>query len=167
MTMRKANHVVASLLLWNVVLASAVVAAEGPGVAPAITGFRASDAATERAREASMAVGIRADTLRKHLRILTSAPHVAGTAADRATAEYVRQRLEAYGWDAKIEPVPVFLNYPGEARLELIEPRHETLATRERGVDGDKDSFDSAAFDAFHGYAAAGDVTASAVTWTT
>ncbi len=132
--------------------------------APArITGFRASEVEAERAREARVAAAIRPDTLRRHLRILTEEPHVAGTPADLKTAEYVRDRLAAYGWDAHIEPVPVLLNYPGEARLELIEPTNEPLALREQGIAWDKDAFDEAAFSAFHGYAAAGEVTAAVV----
>ena len=88
---------------------------------------------------------------------------MAGTPADLKTAEYVRDRLAAYGWDAHIEAVPVLLNYPGEARLELVEPTHEPLSLREEGAAWDKDAFDEAAFSAFHGYAAAGEVTASVV----
>lgn len=132
--------------------------------APArITGFRAVDAEAERAREAQVAATIRPDTLRRHLRLLTEEPHVAGTPADLKTAEYVRDRLAAYGWDARIEAVPVYLNYPGEARLELVEPTHEPLALREQGAAWDKDAFDEGAFTAFHGYGAAGEVTAPVV----
>ncbi|HYM79867.1 MAG TPA: M28 family metallopeptidase [Candidatus Limnocylindria bacterium] len=128
-----------------------------------ITGFRLSDTSEQLAREARAAAAIHRDTLRRHLRILTEEPHVAGTPQDRATAEYVRQRLAAYGWDARIETIPVYLNYPREHRLELIEPTQATLAVRERGLLGDKDAFDVAAFDGFHGYGAAGDVTAQVV----
>ena len=128
-----------------------------------ITGFRATEVEAERAREAQVAAGIRPDTLRRHLRILTESPHVAGTPADLKTAEYVRDRLVAYGWDAEIESVPVYLNYPGEPVLELIEPTREPLSVREQGMAWDKDSFNPDVFSAFHGYAAAGDVTAPVV----
>ncbi len=145
---------------------SAGIAVAGPAGAqpPAgLTGFDAAGAAAELAREASMAALIRPDTLRRHLRILTEEPHVAGTPADRATADYVRQRFAAYGWDAQIVEIPVWINYPKLSRLTLVEPVQEKLAVRETGVIWDKDATASGAFDAFHGYSASGDVTAQVV----
>jgi N-acetylated-alpha-linked acidic dipeptidase len=134
-----------------------------PTKPPAITGFRTDAVTAELSREAAVASTLRPDSLRRHLRILTAEPHVAGTPADKATAEYVRQRLAAYGWDARIETFPVYLNYPAEVRVDLVEPARETLAVRERGVPWDKDAYGGAAFDAFHGYAASGEVTAPVV----
>ena len=142
------------------------VAEMAPGnLAPpaGLTGFRPDSIDAELAREARAASLIRPDTLRRHLRILTEEPHVAGTPADRATAEYVRQRLAAYGWDAQIVAIPVWLNYPKSALVELLEPEPVKLAVREKGAAWDKDSHDAAVFDAFHGYGASGDVTAQAV----
>ena len=130
---------------------------------PSLLGFRSADVPAERAREATLDAGIRPDSLRRHLRILTETPHVAGTPADLADAEYVRNRLIAYGWDAHLEAVPVYLNYPAEPVLELAEPTATPLATRERGLQWDKDAYDRDAFPAFHGYGAAGEVTAQVV----
>ena len=126
-------------------------------------GFSIGEDAEELVREKTVAGVFKADSLRRHLRILTAEPHVAGTPADRATAEYVRERLAAYGWDARIEEVPVYLNYPTLSRLELVAPARETLALRERGVPWDKDAYSLRAFDAFHGYSASGEVTAGVV----
>jgi N-acetylated-alpha-linked acidic dipeptidase len=128
-----------------------------------ITGFAPDSIDAELAREAGVAAALRPDSARRHLRLLTEEPHVAGTPADRATAEYVRQRLAAYGWDAQIVAIPVWLNYPKSVHLELLEPARETLAVREQGAAGDKDSHDANVFDAFHGYAASGDVSAHVV----
>jgi len=152
---------VAALLAVLLLASTLVLEAQAPPAA--ITGFRPTDAIAQREREAKAAAAIRPDTLRKHLRLLTEVPRVAGTPADLKTAEYVRDRLAAYGWDARIEPVPVYLNWPIESKLELVEPVAETLATRERGQPWDKDAYDGAAFDAFHGYGAAGNVTAQVV----
>ena len=142
------------------------VAEPAPGgiVAPmGITGFAPDSIAAQLAREARAARVIRPDSLRRHLRMLTEEPHVAGTPADKATAEYVRQRLAAYGWDAKLVEIPVWLNYPKVTEVELLEPVRETLSVRERGVRGDKDGVSADAFDAFHGYAASGEVSAQVV----
>jgi N-acetylated-alpha-linked acidic dipeptidase len=131
--------------------------------APHLTGFAPGSARAEIERELAVDRVLKPDTLRRHLRILTATPHVAGTPADRATAEYVRDRLAAYGWSARIEEIPVYLNYPVASRLELVTPARETLAVRERGVPWDKDAYGAAAFDAFHGYSASGEVTAEVV----
>ncbi len=128
-----------------------------------LTGFAPSAIDAELARESRVADTIRPDSLRRHLRLLTEEPHVAGTPADRATAEYVRQRLAAYGWETRIEAVPVWLNYPKVSRLELIEPVAETLAVREKGIPHDKDSHDADVFDAFNGYSASGEATGQVV----
>jgi N-acetylated-alpha-linked acidic dipeptidase len=149
----QAGSAAVALLAW-----AAATAAETP-----ISGFRPADVAAERARETQVAATLRVDSLRRDLRVLTEEPHVAGTPADRATAEFVRDRLVAYGWDARIEAIPVWLNYPKRQFVELVEPGREPLATRERGVAWDKDAWDAAAFDAFHGYSASGDVTAPVV----
>lgn len=142
----------------------AATAADPPSIDPArMTGFRDADAQAERERESHAAAAIRPDTLRRHLRMLTEEPHVAGTPADFATAEYVRQRLAAYGWDARIEAVPVYLNWPAEMRLEVLEPQVRRLSVREAGVEWDKDAWSGGAFDAFHGYSASGDVTGGVV----
>src|SRR5205085_2917345 len=124
---------------------------------PRLTGFAPADEPHELAHEAAAAAMLRPDTLRKHLRILTGRPHVAGTPADHATAEYVRARLAAYGWDTRIEEIPVWLNYPTEVSLELVAPRHESLSLREQGVAWDKDGWSSDAFGAFHGYSPSGE----------
>ena len=154
-------------------LAGALVFALAPGAAlpthaaaPAplpMSGFRPADAALERAREADVERVVRPDSLRRHLRILTEQPHVAGTPADRADADYVLARLKSYGWDAHLETVPVYLNYPTASKLELVEPDQTALSLREHGIPGDKDGWDPAAFDAFHGYGAAGEVTAQVI----
>ena len=85
------------LLLVLLVASSAAPDAAPAPPAAKITGFRAVDAGAELEREAAMAAVPSADSLRRHLRILTESPSVAGTPGDRANAEYVRRRLEAYG----------------------------------------------------------------------
>src|SRR5437867_4461863 len=100
------------LLLVSPASTPAATGAAGEPAAPHLTGFAAAAARAELEREQQAAGVPRPDSLRRHLRILTAEPHVAGSRADRATAEYVRDRLAAYGWEAHIEEVPVYLNYP-------------------------------------------------------
>jgi N-acetylated-alpha-linked acidic dipeptidase len=161
--MRRWNFIFTAATIAATVLAPFSTPSRAAGPPAALPGFRPADAEPERAREAQVARTFRPDTLRRNLRVLTEAPHVAGTPADRATAEYVLARLKGWGWDAHIESVPVYLNYPKESKLELLEPHAETLSIREKGIAGDKDAYDAAAFDGFHGYGAAGEVTAQVV----
>ena len=110
----------------HLVFALLVLAA--PAAAGPISGFRPAEADSERVREARCAQMLRPDSLERNLRVLTEEPHVAGTPGDRATAEYVLAKFKSYGWDARIEAVPVYLNYPTKSVLELIEPRREALS---------------------------------------
>ena len=103
------------------------------------------------------------DTLRRHLRILTEEPHVAGTPEDYATALYVRDRMRAYGLEAELQEFHVLLNYPKRVELALEAPVEEPLALREDPIPGDKDSADPTVFEGFHGYSADGEVSAQVV----
>ncbi len=103
------------------------------------------------------------DSARRHLRILTEEPHVAGTPADYATALYVRDRMRAYGLEADLQEFHVLLNYPKRVALQLVAPADEPLSLREVPIEGDKDSADPAFFDGFHGYSADGEVTSQIV----
>jgi N-acetylated-alpha-linked acidic dipeptidase len=54
---------------------------------------------------------------------LSSVPHRAGTPADYATALFVRDRLIADGFDAKLVPYEVFFTSPTTESLELTAPQ--------------------------------------------
>ena len=67
-----------------------------------------------------------------HLRTLTKEPHMAGTPADRRTAEYVKKVLDEAGFATEIEEYHVLLPYPVSVRLELTAPKREVLDLREQ-----------------------------------
>ena len=81
-----------------------------------MTGFSHDSLDAELARERRAAMVIRPDTLRRHLRLLTEDAHVAGTPADRATAEYVRDRLAQ-----KLSGPPTL--------TEVLQPAEEVMGT--------------------------------------
>ena len=66
-------------------------AAAPPASAPSIFGFR--DAAAEQATESRFLAVPDSKLAQEHLRILTRAPHMAGTIEDKATADYVAQKF--------------------------------------------------------------------------
>lgn len=60
-------------------------------------------------------------------RHISSVPHRAGSAADYATALYVKQRLQNDGFSARIKEYQVMFTGPLEQSLTLIAPRHQTF----------------------------------------
>src|SRR5579863_729032 len=74
----------------------------------------------------------------QHLRILTQAPHVAGTPEDKATADYVAQKFREAGLDTEIVEYRVWLNYPSEISVDVTAPSGVRMhgPTREH-VEGD------------------------------
>jgi N-acetylated-alpha-linked acidic dipeptidase len=74
----------------------------------------------------------------KHLLALSSAPHVAGSAEDRMTAEYVAGKFREAGLETRIDVYKVWFNYPSEILVEMLTPQGPRPAGphRER-VDGD------------------------------
>ena len=58
----------------------------------------------------------------EHLRILTQAPHMAGTPEDKATADYVAQKFRDAGLETEIVEYRVWMNYPAEISVEMTAP---------------------------------------------
>ena len=74
----------------------------------------------------------------EHLRILTQAPHMAGTPEDKATADYVAQKFREAGLETEIVEYRVWMNYPAEISVDMTAPAGVTMhgPTREQ-VNGD------------------------------
>ena len=66
----------------------------------AISGFR--DVAGEREVEKKFIAVPDPKLAEEHLRILTQAPHIAGSPEDKATAEYVAKKFREAGLDTEI-----------------------------------------------------------------
>jgi N-acetylated-alpha-linked acidic dipeptidase len=160
-------------VLLAVVLSSALflsgsspIAASGasaaPGATPAIFGFR--DAAAEQAIESQFLAVPDCKLAEEHLRILTKAPHMAGTIEDKATAEYVAQKFRAAGLDTEIVEYKVWMNYPSEISVDLTAPAGVEMhgPTREH-VDHDPFQDDPRVVMPFSGMSPSGDVEADVV----
>ncbi|WP_435019389.1 M28 family metallopeptidase [Tundrisphaera sp. TA3] len=105
------------------------------------------------------------DAARAWLHELTEEPHVAGTPADRKTADFLADKLRSWGWQVQIEEYEALLNYPklGSVVCELVRPEPVPLKVVEDPLAVDKDSASADVFPAFHGYGVSGDVTAQVV----
>ena len=93
----------------------------------------------------------------EHLRILTQAPHMAGTPEDKATADYVAQKFREAGLETEIVEYRVWMNYPAEISVDMTAPAGVTMhgPTREH-VDGDPYQDDPACRDAVQQHVAFG-----------
>ncbi len=85
-----------------------------------ISGFR--DAAHEQELEKKFMAVPDPKLAEQHLRILTQAPHIAGSPEDKATAEYVAGKFREAGLDTTISEYRVWFNYPSEIRVDLTAP---------------------------------------------
>jgi N-acetylated-alpha-linked acidic dipeptidase len=157
-----------SILLSSVVLPlflSPTVSGRAPepsGPPPSIFGFR--DAAAEAATEAAFLAVPDPKLAEEHLRILTQAPHMAGTPEDKATADYVAQKFRQAGLDTEIVEYKAWFNYPVEISVAISAPAGVEMhgPTREV-VDGDPYDDDPRVVMPFNGMSPSGEVEAEAV----
>jgi len=100
----------------------------------------------------------------EHLRILTQAPHMAGTVEDKATADYVAQKFRDAGLETEIVEYRVWMNYPAEISVDMTAPAGVSMhgPTRER-VNGDPYQDDSRVVTPFNSMSPSGDVEAEVV----
>src|SRR5436305_12423967 len=127
-----------------------------------IFGFR--DPAAETATESRFLAVPDPKLAEEHLRILTQAPHMAGTPEDKATADYVAQKFRAAGLDTEIVEYKVWINYPSEISVDLTAPPGVEMhgPTREH-VDGDPFQDDPRVVMPFTGMSPSGDVEADVI----
>jgi N-acetylated-alpha-linked acidic dipeptidase len=128
----------------------------------AITGFRS--AAAERAMESRFLAVPDPKLAEEHLRILTQAPHMAGTPEDKATAEYVAKKFREAGLETEIKEYKVWMNYPAEMSVNIVAPADVKMQgpTPERVV-GDPYENDPRIVMPFNSMSPSGDVEADVI----
>jgi N-acetylated-alpha-linked acidic dipeptidase len=144
-----------------------------------LLGFTAATSGRERGDEARFLDLPSAQGALDHAAVIGAHPHYAGTAADLALAEYTRDRLRDYGFDARIEAFRTQVDTPRKLALELYPdgrvyvPRtgaHRArgsppvgLDLREAGDPSDPPTLDPAVGLPFNAGSGDGDVTAPLV----
>ncbi len=144
-----------------------------------LTGFTPASNARERIDEARFLDLPSAQGALDHAAVIGAHPHYAGTPADRALAEYTRDRLREYGFEARIESFPTRVDTPRKLALELYPDGHvyaprngahhargtppEGLDLREVGDPSDPATLDPAVGLPFNAGSADGDVVAPLV----
>jgi N-acetylated-alpha-linked acidic dipeptidase len=135
---------------------------------PAVFGYR--DFAAQAGIEEKFLAVPDARLAGESLKTLTAEPHLASTAGDRKTAEYVARKFRAAGLETEIVPYRVLMNQPlnnqsKSVRVEAWDQSGKLLMsgpTREH-VDGDPYQDDARVAIPFNGSSGSGDVTAEVV----
>ena len=135
---------------------------DSPHAAQPIFGFR--DAAQQSAIEAQF-LGVPDPKLaREHLRILTQAPHLAGTPEDKATADYVAQKFREAGLETEIVEYKVWFNYPSEISVAVTAPSGVAMqGPRREHVQSDPFQDDPRVVTPYNAMSPSGDVEADVV----
>jgi len=134
----------------------------GDGGAAPIFGF--SNSSEEAALESRFLAVPDPKLAEEHLRILTQAPHMAGTVEDKATADYVAQKFREAGLETEIVEYRVWMNYPAEINVDVTAPAGVTMhgPTREH-VSSDPYQDDPRVVTPFNSMSPSGDVEAEVV----
>jgi N-acetylated-alpha-linked acidic dipeptidase len=150
-----------SLLLFTLVLLNSSTNPAQVASSP-IFGFR--DSAAESTIESRFLAVPDPKLAEEHLRILTQAPHMAGTPEDKATAEYVAKKFREAGLDTEIVEYKVWINYPAEISVDVTAPAGLTMhgPSREQ-AEGDPYQDDPRVVMPFNGQSPSGDVEAEIV----
>ncbi len=127
-----------------------------------ISGFR--DVAREQEIERKFIAVPDPKLAEEHLRILTQAPHVAGSPEDKATAEYVAGKFRDAGLDTAIVEYKVWFNYPLEISVDMTAPAGvEMHGPHREHVDGDPFQDDPRVITPYNAMSPSGDAEADVV----
>ena len=101
----------------------------------------------------------------QELKILTAAPHVAGSKEDYATAQYVANKFREAGLETEIVPYRVMMNLPREIQVTAYDGSGEQIMSgpTPEHVSHDPYQDDKRIVTAFNEYSPSGNVTAEAV----
>ncbi len=135
---------------------------DSPVTSQSIFGFRNS--ADEAAVESRFLAVPDAKLAEEHLRILTQAPHMAGTPEDKATADYVAKKFREAGLETQVVEYRVWMNYPKAISVDVTAPAgiHMHGPAREH-VDGDPFQDDPRVVMPFNGMSPSGNAEAEIV----
>src|SRR5204863_8147046 len=129
----------------------------------AIRGFSPGAAAAERKWEEKVRALPEPARVQRYIQRMSDQPHLAGTPASKAVAEYILGLLREWGLDASIEQLEALLPTPAARSLEMVAPKAFRAKLLEPPVAGDKSSADAGQVPTYNAYSGSGDVTAPLV----
>lgn len=151
-----------SILMASALLTCTVAWGGAPQPA-SMLGFLPSEAATQRVLEQRFDAKLNAGDLRAWMQRMSAEPTHVGAPHNKANAEFVRQQLQSWGWDAQIETFEILYPTLEKHSLELLAPTRFTASLKESSIEGDATSSRSDGLPPYHSYGADGDVTADLV----
>jgi N-acetylated-alpha-linked acidic dipeptidase len=128
-----------------------------------LRGFPPAAVASEQAWEAKAQATPDPQRVRNMIEKLSDRPHLAGTPASKATAEYLASQLREWGLDTHIEEFEALLPTPLHRALEMTEPKAFRARLAEPGIAVDKNSEDAGQVPPYNAYSGDGDITAPLV----
>ena len=160
--LKKLFSIIASLAVVINSLALAAFSQES-GKARTLRGYSEASQKAQLEWEDKMRAIPKPELLREYMKRLSAEPHHLGSAYDKQNAEYIRDKFQSWGFDAKIEEFEVLFPTPKERLLEMIEPARYTAQLKEPVVAEDPDSNDEGQLPTYNAYSGDGDVTGQLV----
>lgn len=128
-----------------------------------IRGFPPAAIPAEQAWEAKAQATPDPQRVRNTIQKLSDKPHLAGTPASKAVADYIAGQLREWGLDTRMEEFEALLPTPQQRVLEMTEPKPFHARLLEPPVAVDKNSDDPGQVPPYNAYSGSGDVTAPLV----
>src|SRR5438105_3589019 len=138
--------------------AAAASAASGQTV-----GYSSAAAANERSLESAIVSATSADSARAYSRALSEQPHMAGTARQAWTRDYVIEKMKSWGLETEVRSYSVWMPHPVSVRAWRVSPNPTELNLVEGSIAEDTTSWKYPQIPTFNGTGAAGDVTGEVV----
>ncbi|HEX6036811.1 M20/M25/M40 family metallo-hydrolase [Longimicrobium sp.] len=148
-------------MLPRIALAAALLPA-ALAAQQSMPGYAPQTAARQRTAEAAAVQAPSPDVARRHARALTAEPHVAGTPAQRRTADYVAQQMRAMGLETEVRTYRVWMPHATAVQVWRVSPDPVELDLAEPVVPGDPAS-QQPQYPTVNGYSAAGDASGEVV----
>jgi N-acetylated-alpha-linked acidic dipeptidase len=126
-------------------------------------GFTTEESAAQRSIEQRFDADLKAEDLSAWLKNLSSEANHVGSPHDKANAEFVRDQLKSWGWEAQIEEFYPLYPTLKHHTLELVAPTKFVAALKEPPVAGDETSARTDGMGPYNVYGADGDVTGDLV----
>ena len=127
-----------------------------------LTGFAATGVAKQRQVESDVIRRPSPDSASAHSRVLSREAHVAGTAAQATTRDYVIAQMRRWGLETEVRAYDVWMPHATSVRVARVSPSPKELTAAEPSVGVDPASR-LAQYPTVNGYSGQGDVTAEIV----
>jgi N-acetylated-alpha-linked acidic dipeptidase len=128
-----------------------------------IRGFPPGTVAAEQSWESKAQAIPDPQRVRNTVQKLADKPHLAGTPASKAVADYLAGQLREWGLETHVEEFEALLPTPQHRVLEMTEPKTYRARLLEPAVSGDKNSEDADQVPPYNAFSGNGDVTAPLV----